>query len=129
MPRGKLTNADEFAILDGIHARIPSKYLAEFLGVYENAVRERAKKLQGTEKQKTFLAYQEVYAEYDQQYSDYLFEDSNTPPQVPDDSDTGIDKVMHEFDLTKEEIRNIERKIRDLSEKCLLEYRKLRRTA
>ena len=129
MPRQKLTNKDEFAILTGVYSRIPAQYLAESLGVSAKTVRERAEKLQGTEKQKAFLAYQTSYSEYGQQLYDYLFEESGKLPKMPDKSATGIDRVMQEFDLTKKEIRDTERKIQDLAEKCLLEYKDFRKTA
>jgi len=128
MPRGKLTNKDELLIFIGTYSRIPSQYLAEFLGVSAKTVREKTEKLQGTEKQKAFLSYTSSYSEYSQQLNDYMFEDSGKLPKIPDES-AGLDKLMQEFGLTKKEIRDTERKIQNLAEKCLLEYKDSRRTA
>ncbi len=129
MPRGKLTNVDEFAILDGIYNRIPFKYLAELLEVSEHAVRARAKKLEGTEKQRVFLAYREPYSRYTDQLCNYLFEDSGTEPKPPDDSVTGIDKVVEVFNISRKSIKFTEYYLSELAEKCVFEYRDIRKPA
>jgi len=128
MSRGKLTNKDEFLLLNGIYTNIPLNYLAQIIGVSEVAINLRYKKLKGTEKEKAFLQYWQVQDEYSKKLFDYAIEDSNIKPAIPSNSEIGIEKIIELFNLTQEQIKEVEKKIDDLSYLCLFVYRKVRKT-